>query len=77
MVNGGIVDNQSLDDSLETLRTASQNLKNVHLIAGRKKNGGFGYGNNQVIDRVMTGAIEADFLYFLNNTQMQIRRMAP
>lgn len=60
-----IVDNKSPDDSLATLRPAIAKLPKVHLIEA-PKNGGFGYGNNQVINRVLSGEIEADYIYCLN-----------
>ena len=60
-----IVDNKSPDDSLELLPPAIANFNKVHLIEA-PKNGGFGYGNNQVIDRVLSGEIDADYIYFLN-----------
>src|SRR6266576_3389809 len=60
-----IVDNCSPDDSVERLRRATAEFPHVHLIEAQK-NGGFGYGNNQVIRRVISGQIQADYLYFLN-----------
>lgn len=60
-----IVDNCSPDDSARSLRTAIEGVENVTLIeAGR--NGGFGYGNNRVIERVIGGQIDADYVYLLN-----------
>jgi N-acetylglucosaminyl-diphospho-decaprenol L-rhamnosyltransferase len=60
-----IVDNKSPDSSADLIRAGIANVRNVHLIAA-EKNGGFGYGNNQVINRVLSGKIEAEYLYFLN-----------
>jgi GT2 family glycosyltransferase len=31
-----------------------------------EKNGGFGYGNNQVINKVLSSEIDADYIYMLN-----------
>ena len=60
-----IVDNKSLDNSVARLRPAIAKNSNVHLIEA-PRNGGFGYGNNQVIRRVLEGEIDPDYLYFLN-----------
>ena len=60
-----IVDNASADGSVATLRDAIAGIPNVHLIEA-PRNGGFGYGNNQVINRVLSGEIDADYVYFLN-----------
>lgn len=60
-----IVDNRSPDDSVEAISAALKPYSNVHLLVA-EKNGGFGYGNNQVIKRVVAGEIAADYLYFLN-----------
>ena len=60
-----IVDNKSPDGSATRLRDALAGMTNVHLIEA-PKNGGFGYGNNQVIDRVLKGEIDAEYIYFLN-----------
>lgn len=60
-----IVDNHSPDDSVEVLRGALAKVSGVHLIEA-PSNGGFGYGNNQVIVRVLAGEIEAEYVYFLN-----------
>jgi N-acetylglucosaminyl-diphospho-decaprenol L-rhamnosyltransferase len=60
-----IVDNHSPDDSAAILRQALAHIPNAHLIEA-PKNGGFGYGNNQVIDRILSGEIEAQYVYFLN-----------
>ena len=60
-----IVDNKSPDDSIAILEKGLSDLPNVHLIAA-ERNGGFGYGNNRVINRILSGEIEAEYLYFLN-----------
>ena len=60
-----IVDNKSPDDSVAVLTKALEYLPNTHLIVS-ERNGGFGYGNNQVIRRVISGEIEAEYIYFLN-----------
>jgi GT2 family glycosyltransferase len=60
-----IVDNNSGDSSTATLRQAASEFANVHLIEA-PKNGGFGYGNNQVINRVISGEVQAEYMYFLN-----------
>ena len=60
-----IVDNKSPDDSIARLRPAIAGLAHVHLIEA-PLNGGFGYGNNQVVNRVLSGEIDAEYLYFLN-----------
>jgi len=60
-----IVDNKSPDDSVRTINNAIKNFSHIHLVEA-PKNGGFGYGNNQVIDRVLAGDIDADYIYFLN-----------
>jgi N-acetylglucosaminyl-diphospho-decaprenol L-rhamnosyltransferase len=60
-----IVDNKSPDDSAKLLRSGIVAASNVHLITA-EKNGGFGYGNNLIINRVLSGEIDAEYLYFLN-----------
>ena len=60
-----IVDNKSPDDSADLLEAAVGKVPHAHLIKA-EKNGGFGYGNNQVIKRVLSGEIAADYIYFLN-----------
>ena len=60
-----IVDNHSPDESAASLRQALADLTNVHLVEA-PNNGGFGYGNNQIIDRVLKGEIAADYVYLLN-----------
>src|SRR3954468_15173015 len=60
-----IVDNKSPDGSAARLREAFLDMPNVHLIEA-PENGGFGYGNNQVINRVLNGEIDAKYIYFLN-----------
>lgn len=60
-----IVDNKSPDGSAAELREAIANLPTVHLIEA-PRNGGFGYGNNQVINKILGGEIDADNVYFLN-----------
>src|SRR4051812_31968930 len=60
-----IVDNSSPDDSVAVLTKALETLPNTQLIVA-ERNGGFGYGNNQVIRRVLSGEIEAKYIYFLN-----------
>jgi len=60
-----IVDNKSPDDSVAVLTKAIESLPNTHLIVA-ERNGGFGYGNNQVIRRVLSGEIQAEYIYFLN-----------
>jgi N-acetylglucosaminyl-diphospho-decaprenol L-rhamnosyltransferase len=60
-----IVENKSPDDSAEVIRAAIADSAGVHLIVA-EKNGGFGYGNNQVINRVLSDEITADYIYFLN-----------
>lgn len=60
-----IVDNKSPDNSAELLEAAVGKVARTHLIKAQN-NGGFGYGNNQVINRVLSGEIEAEYLYFLN-----------
>jgi GT2 family glycosyltransferase len=60
-----IVDNKSPDDSVTILREAITRFANVHLIVA-DRNGGFGYGNNQVINRILSDEIDADYVYFLN-----------
>ena len=60
-----IVDNQSPDGSSNRISGAISNKADVHLIVA-EANGGFGYGNNQIIKRVLSGEIQGDYLYFLN-----------
>lgn len=60
-----IVDNCSPDNSIAKLRSALQGVANAELIEA-ERNGGFGYGNNCVIEPVITGQIEADYVYILN-----------
>lgn len=60
-----IVDNHSPDDSVQVLREAIAKRRGIHLIEA-PRNGGFGYGNNQVINRVLSGEIAANYIYFLN-----------
>jgi len=60
-----IVDNKSPDDSAAVIGAAIADLAGVHLIVA-EKNGGFGYGNNQLINRVLSDEITADYIYFLN-----------
>jgi hypothetical protein len=60
-----IVDNKSPDNSADLIRTAITGFPNVHLFVA-ERNGGFGYGNNQIIERVVSGEIDADYVYFLN-----------
>lgn len=60
-----IVDNNSPDNSAELLEAALAKVPHAHLLRA-EKNGGFGYGNNQVINRVVSGEIDADYIYFLN-----------
>ncbi|MBK6005212.1 glycosyltransferase family 2 protein [Ramlibacter ginsenosidimutans] len=60
-----IVDNHSPDNSAERISRALARYDNVHLMRA-EENGGFGFGNNQVIHRVVLGQINADYLYFLN-----------
>lgn len=60
-----IVDNKSPDDSVPVLRSALEDVDNAKLIEA-SRNGGFGYGNNLVIDRVISGDLRADYLYLLN-----------
>ncbi len=60
-----IVDNCSPDDSLVVLRPAVEHIDHVHLIEA-SRNGGFGYGNNRGVDRVLGSDPAADFVYFLN-----------
>jgi len=60
-----IVDNKSPDNSAELLEAAVAKVPHTHLIKA-EKNAGFGYGNNQVINRVLSGEIDADYIYFLN-----------
>lgn len=60
-----IVDNHSPDDSAQVLREAIAKRRGIHLIEA-PRNGGFGYGNNQVINRVLSGEIAANYIYFLN-----------
>lgn len=60
-----IVDNCSPDNSIPVLRPALQAVENVELIEA-PRNGGYGYGNNQVIKRVISGQIDTDYVYLLN-----------
>jgi N-acetylglucosaminyl-diphospho-decaprenol L-rhamnosyltransferase len=60
-----IVDNKSPDNSTQLINNAIASIQNTHLIAA-ERNGGFGYGNNQVINRVLSGNIVAEYIYFLN-----------
>jgi N-acetylglucosaminyl-diphospho-decaprenol L-rhamnosyltransferase len=60
-----IVDNRSPDGSAAELRRAIADMPKVHLVEA-PRNGGFGYGNNQVINRILRGEIGADYVYFLN-----------
>ena len=60
-----IVDNHSPDDSAAILRKALAHLTNTHLVEA-PENGGFGYGNNRVINRIVSGEINAEYVYFLN-----------
>lgn len=66
-VNGEwwIVDNQSPDDSVKLISAALENIPNAHLIVA-DRNGGFGYGNNMVINQVISGSLDAEYIYFLN-----------
>jgi len=60
-----IVDNHSLDDSVDVLRSALTKFPDVHLLEA-PRNGGFGYGNNLVIEKAISGPLKADYIYFLN-----------
>ena len=60
-----IVDNKSPDGSSALLSDAVADLPNVHVLEA-PKNGGFGYGNNQIITRLLSREIDAAYLYFLN-----------
>lgn len=60
-----IVDNKSPDNSADLLEAAVAKVPHTHLIRA-EKNGGFGYGNNQLINRVLSGEVDADYIYFLN-----------
>ncbi len=60
-----IVDNCSPDDSLAVLRPAVEDFDHVRLIEA-SRNGGFGYGNNRGIERVLGGDPAANYVYFLN-----------
>lgn len=60
-----IVDNRSPDDSVPVLRKALAGIDDATLIEA-EVNGGFGYGNNRVMHRVIDGQIDADLVYLLN-----------
>ncbi|HKO20228.1 MAG TPA: glycosyltransferase family 2 protein [Acidobacteriaceae bacterium] len=60
-----LVDNKSPDNSADLLEAAVAKVPHTHLIRA-ERNGGFGYGNNQIINRVLSGEIAADYIYFLN-----------
>lgn len=60
-----IVDNSSPDNSVAMLRSALREVDNVELIEANY-NGGFGYGNNRVIERVIAGEIDSEYVYLLN-----------
>lgn len=60
-----IVDNKSPDNSVAVLRSALKDVGNAHLIEA-SRNGGFGYGNNRVIERVISGDTDAAYVYLLN-----------
>jgi GT2 family glycosyltransferase len=60
-----IVDIKSTDDSLIVLREGLEHIPSIRVIQA-PKNGGFGYGNNQIINRVLCGEIVAEYIYFIN-----------
>jgi len=60
-----IVDNDSPDKSAQMIKAEIAGIRNAHLMMA-ERNGGFGYGNNQLINKVLSGEIDADYIYMLN-----------
>jgi len=63
-----IVDNDSGDGSVQTLREGVQSRGLAHLVTviAAEKNGGFGYGNNVAIRRGLASADPPEHIYLLN-----------